>query len=40
MFGCPSFQGIDEAREELRTVVQFLKDPARFSRLGAKARFW
>ena len=28
--------GVDEAREELREVIDFLKTPARFSRLGAK----
>ena len=26
--------GIDEAREELQEIVEFLKDPARFSKLG------
>ena len=29
-------QGIDEARAELVDVVNFLKDPERYSRLGAK----
>lgn len=28
--------GIDEAREELQEVVDFLKDPAKFQRLGGK----
>jgi cell division protease FtsH len=28
--------GIDEAREELQEIVDFLKDPAKFSRLGGK----
>jgi cell division protease FtsH len=28
--------GIDEAKEELREVVEFLKDPQKFSRLGGK----
>jgi cell division protease FtsH len=28
--------GIDEAREELQEIVDFLKDPSRFSRLGGK----
>ncbi len=28
--------GIDEAREELQEVVEFLKDPQKFSRLGGK----
>jgi cell division protease FtsH len=28
--------GIDEAREELQEIVDFLKDPGRFSRLGGK----
>lgn len=28
--------GVEEAKEELKEVVEFLKNPARFSRLGAK----
>ena len=28
--------GIDEAREELQDIVEFLKDPQKFSRLGGK----
>lgn len=28
--------GVDEAKEELREVVEFLRDPEQFSRLGAK----
>src|ERR1044072_2899177 len=28
--------GIDEAREELQEIVEFLKDPTRFARLGGK----
>jgi len=29
--------GVDEAKEELQEVVDFLKDPARYGRLGARA---
>ena len=28
--------GIDEAREELQEIVEFLKDPGKFARLGGK----
>ncbi len=28
--------GIDEAKEEVREIVEFLKDPLRFSRMGAR----
>jgi cell division protease FtsH len=28
--------GVDEAKEELKEVVEFLKDPQKFSRLGGK----
>ena len=28
--------GIDEAREELQEIVEFLKDPTKFARLGGK----
>src|SRR6185436_14042136 len=28
--------GIDEAKEEVKEIVEFLKDPARFSRIGAR----
>lgn len=29
-------QGCDEAKEELKEVVEFLKNPGMFTRLGAK----
>jgi len=28
--------GVDEAKEELKEIIEFLKDPARFQRLGGK----
>src|SRR5690606_190609 len=28
--------GVDEAKEELKEVVEFLRDPKKFSRLGGK----
>ena len=28
--------GVDEAKEELQEVIEFLKDPKRFERLGGK----
>src|SRR5690606_9944181 len=28
--------GADEAKEELQEIIEFLKDPARFSRLGGR----
>ena len=28
--------GVDEAKEELAEVVEFLKEPEKFSRLGAR----
>ena len=28
--------GIDEAREELQEIVEYLKDPGKFARLGGK----
>ncbi|MFK5047881.1 AAA family ATPase, partial [Klebsiella pneumoniae] len=28
--------GIDEAREELQEIVEFLRDPSRFSKLGGQ----
>src|SRR5690242_18697056 len=29
--------GLDEAKEELREVIDFLREPVRFGRLGARA---
>lgn len=29
-------QGVDEAKDELQEIVEFLKDPAKFTRLGGK----
>ncbi len=29
-------QGVDEAKEEVQEVVEFLKNPEKFQRLGAK----
>ena len=29
-------QGVDEAKEEVQEVVEFLKDPEKFQRLGAR----
>ena len=29
-------QGIDEAKAEVKEIVEFLKNPAKFQRLGAK----
>jgi len=29
-------QGVDEAKEELKEVVEFLKNPEKFTRIGGK----
>ena len=29
-------QGVEEAKEEIKEIVEFLRDPARFQKLGAK----
>ena len=29
-------QGVDEAKDEVQEVVEFLKDPEKFQRLGAR----
>lgn len=29
-------QGVDEAKEEVQEIVEFLKNPDKFQRLGAK----
>src|SRR4051794_19581428 len=34
--GWEDIAGADEAKDELREVVEFLRDPKRFSKLGAK----
>ena len=30
------WQGVDEVRQELQDLVQFLKDPEKYAKLGAK----
>ena len=36
MYKFSDVQGVDEAKEELQEIVEFLRDPAKFTRLGGK----
>lgn len=36
LYSFDDVQGVDEAKEEVREIVEFLKNPERFQRLGAK----